>query len=147
MNEGNVLILLHLFGLALAVGAATVKFVLAFGCRSNSALLPVFVRISKPVTRIIVLGMLLLILSGFGWLLLGYASITPLLAAKIVLVVVIMVLGPYIDKAIEPRLAKLSALPQEQASPELPRIQRHYLVLETVATGLLYAITVVGILV
>ena len=65
----SLLTLTHLVGLVLAVGAATVKLVLLLKCCADSALVPTYVKVTKPITRQIVLGMILLTLSGIGWLL------------------------------------------------------------------------------
>lgn len=147
MDSWHALLMIHLFGLALAVGAATVKLVLALSCRNRPELLPVFAQVTGPASRLIALGMVLLALSGFGWILLGAASLTPLLGLKIALVVAIFAIGPYIDRAVEPKLARLAALTAERSAPELARVQRLHLALESVATALLYLVVVVGVLV
>ncbi len=67
----SLLSLAHLIGLALGVGAATAKLTLLLRCRSDPAFLPAFVAVARPVTRLIILGLALLTLSGVGWLLLG----------------------------------------------------------------------------
>lgn len=59
--------LAHLIGLALGVGAATVKLILLLRCRADHALAPAYVKVAKPITRQIVLGIILLTLSGIGW--------------------------------------------------------------------------------
>jgi len=51
-------------------------------------------------THLIIAGLILLTLSGIGWLILGYGFSAQLIA-KIILVVVIWALGPVIDKVIE----------------------------------------------
>ncbi len=147
MDTWHTLLLIHLLGLALAVGAATVKLVLALGCRKNPQLLPVFLQVTGPASRLIALGMVLLALSGFGWILRGDAGLTPQLAVKIALVVAVFAIGPYIDKAVEPRLGRLAALPAGEAAPELARVQRLHLTLESLATALLYVIVVTGVFV
>jgi hypothetical protein len=43
----------HLVGLALGVGAATVKLVLLFKCKSDPAFVSVYVRVAKLITRLI----------------------------------------------------------------------------------------------
>lgn len=141
----SLLSLVHLVGLALGVGAATVKLVLLLKCRADLAFVPVFLKVSRPITRLLILGIILLTVSGVGWLLLGYAW-TPLLVVKLVLVAAIWVLGPVIDNVVEPRFERLSPAPGGTASPEFLRIQRQYLALELVATSLFYVVVVIWVL-
>ena len=70
------LMLIHLIGLAFGLGAATVKLTLLFKYKSNYAFLPSYFEISKVVTKYIVLGMILLTLSGIGFIIIGYFQIT-----------------------------------------------------------------------
>lgn len=78
----------HLIGLAPGIGSATVKLVLLLQCRADPGLAPTFLRVSRSITRLIILGMILLTLSGIGWLFLGY-GFTPRFLAKLVLVAAI----------------------------------------------------------
>ena len=67
----SLLTFVHLVGLAIGVGAATVKLMLLLKCRSNSGFIQVFIKVSKPITKLIITGLILLTLSGIGWLLLN----------------------------------------------------------------------------
>lgn len=142
----SVLSLTHLIGLTLAVGAATLKLRLLLRCKTDHAFVPTYVTITKSITRQIVVGLIILTLSGAGWLLLGY-PITPLLVVKLVLVGAIWVLGPVIDNAVEPKFKKLAPARGEAASSEFIRILKQYLALEVVATGLFYVITIMWVLI
>ena len=142
----SLLSLAHLIGLALAVGAASVKLTLLLRCRTDHSFLPIYVAVTKPVTRLIVLGLALLTLSGVGWLLLGY-QLTPLLILKLALVGMIWVLGPIIDNVVEPKFRALAPGPGEPVSPAFVRIQQRYLLLEVGATGLFYVIVVMWMLI
>jgi len=135
----------HLIGLALAVGAATVKLTLILKSKRDPAFLPTFIAADKPITRLIILGLVLLTLSGIGWLLVGY-SFTSLLIVKLALVGVIWVLGPVIDNVVRPKFQKLAPGPSESASPAFVQVQQRYLALEIIATGLFYVIIVIWIL-
>jgi len=141
----SLLSLAHLIGLALGVGCATAKLTLLLKCRADYAFLPTFIAASKPITQLIILGLGLLTLSGAGWLLLGY-QFTPLLIVKLSFVGVLWVLGPIIDNVIEPKFRMLAPKPGEPASPAFIRMQRRYLLIEVVATGLLYLIIVIWML-
>lgn len=146
MSLPSLLSLAHLVGLALGVGSATAKLTLLLKCRSDDAFLPAYLAVVRPVTRLIVLGLALLTLSGVGWLLIGY-RFTPLLVAKLVLVGAIWVIGPVIDNLVEPQFKKLAPRPGESPSPAFVRVRQRYLTLEMVATGLFYVIVVMWVLV
>lgn len=131
----------HIIGLAVGVGAATVKLVLLFKCKSNYNYIHVFNQVSKPITRLIILGLILLTLSGVGWLFLQYPLTTKLIV-KIVLVVIIWILGPIIDNTIEPQLLKSTPASGQPVTPEFLKILNQYLIMEIFATGLFYVIIV-----
>ena len=134
----------HLIGLALGVGAATVKLLLLLRCHADPSFARTFLEVSKHITRQIVAGMILLTLSGIGWLFLGYGS-TPRLVSKLVLFAAIWVLGPVIDRVVEPRFQKLAPGPGEPATPAFVSALRRYLVWETMATLLFYVIIVMWV--
>jgi len=137
----SLLTLAHLVGLTLAVGCATAKLTLLLRCRADRAFLPAYLAVVRPVTRLIIVGLALLTLSGVGWLFFG-RQLTPLLDVKLVLVAAIWVLGPIIDNAVEPKFRDLAPSSAGTASAEFLRIERRYLGLEIVATGLFYVIVV-----
>lgn len=145
MSVSSLLSLTHLVGLALAVGAATVKVVLLLQCRADPSFVPAFVKISRLVTRQIVLGLVLLTLSGIAWLLRSY-PLTALLIAKLVLVATVWVLGPIIDKVAEPRFMRLAPAPGQAVSAEFTRARKHYLALEITATSLFYVVILLWVL-
>jgi hypothetical protein len=134
-----VLLLTHLIGLAWALGAATVKLALLFRCQRDRSLIPTYVRVVGAVTRQLVTGLILLTLSGIGWLLLGY-PLTARLVTKLVLVAAVWVIGPIIDKVAEPRFRRLAPTAEEAVSPAFVRAERAYLALEVAATGMFYVI-------
>jgi hypothetical protein len=141
----SILTLAHLIGLALAVGAATAKLRLLLRCKADHTFVPNYIGVARPITRLIILGLALLTLSGVGWLLVGY-PLTPLLVVKLVLVGVIWVLGPVIDKVVEPDFRQLAPVSGESATPAFTRIMRRYLLVEAVATGLFYVIVAMWVL-
>lgn len=135
----------HFIGLALGIGGGTAKLVLLLRCRSDQALLPAYFAVVRPITRLIILGMVLVTLSGIGWLLLGYPFST-LLVVKLVLVAGVWVLGPVIDNVAEPRFRTLAPGPGTAPSTEFLRAQSRYLTLEVAATGLFYVVLVLWVL-
>ena len=144
VSLSSLLTLLHLVGLALAVGAATVKVVLLLKSRADHAFVPIYLKVARPITRLIIGGLVLLTLSGVGWLLLGY-PFTTLLIVKLIMVATVWVLGPVIDNVAEPRFKKLAPAPGEPASVDFVRAERQYLVLELAATLLFYVIILIWV--
>lgn len=134
---------IHLLGLALGVGAATVKIILRLKANADPTFLPVYARVTKPITKTLILGIVLLTLSGIVWLIQGY-SFTTLIVVKIVLVGLVWVLGISIDNVFEPRFLKLIPAAGSSPSPEFTSAAKVHLVLDTVAALLMYAIMILG---
>jgi hypothetical protein len=131
--------------MATAVGAATVKFTLLLKAGFDSELISAYLRVVKPITFLIMIGLTLLTLSGIGWLLLGY-PLAPLLIVKIVFVAMIWLIGPVIDKVLEPKFQRLAPAAGVTASPEFRNIRNQYLAMETFADVLFYAIVIMWVL-
>jgi len=139
------LTVVHLVGLALAAGSATVKLTLLLGCGADGDRLAIFFKVARPVTRLIILGMVLLTLSGVGWLLVAY-DFTWLLGVKLALFGAVWVLGPVIDNVAEPKFRRLAPAAGEPASPEFIRARQQYVALEVTATLFFYAIIVLWVM-
>lgn len=131
----------HLVGLAMAMGSATVKLILLIRTTRDPSLVAAFARVSRPITHLLVAGLLILVASGLGWLFLGY-PIGGRLVAKLVLVAAVFALGPVIDKFVEPTFFRLAPAPGDTPSGEFLRAQRRFLSVEALATLLFYVITV-----
>lgn len=130
----------HILGLSLGLGAATTKTVLLLRCGANPDLIAAYLRVHRLVTRVIVTGLVLLVLSGISFFLIG-VSLSGDLIVKLALVLAIFVLGPLIDNVVEPRYAKAVPLPGGSPSPEFVGARRLYVTLEITATLLFYVIT------
>ncbi len=141
----SLLMLVHVAGLVLGVGAATVKAALLLGSRTDAALLAAYLRIVRPVTRFIIGGLVLMTLSGVGWLLTGY-PFSPLLVVKIVLVVVVWALGPLIDNVAEPAFRKAAPAPGEAPSEAFLAARGRYVALELAATSIFWIVVVLWVL-
>lgn len=139
----SLLLLAHLIGLSICIGAATVKLILLTATVRNPAYSQTFVKVSKPITKTIIFGLVLVTASGIGWIFLGY-NFSTLLIAKLVLVLIVWALGPYIDTAIDPKFAKLAPAGDQSTTPAFQSIRRRYLILETVATAILYVALIMG---
>jgi hypothetical protein len=140
----SLLTLAHLIGLALALGAASAKLVLLLKARADHAFVPTFLEVARPITKLIILGLVLLTLSGIGFVLTGY-HFTPRLVVKLVLVGAVWALGPLIDNAIEPEFRKLAPKAGESTTPAFVRIQNRYVLVEAIATGLFYVIVLMWV--
>lgn len=140
----SILLLVHLVGLAWGVGGATVKVVLLLRCKADPAFASTYFKIAKPITRQIVLGVVLLASSGGGWLILGYPFTTPLIV-KLVLVAGILLLGSIIDNVVEPKFQRLAPAAGEPPSPGFVQVQKQHFALEILATLLFYAIVVIWV--
>jgi hypothetical protein len=141
----KILMIVHVIGLVLAGGSATIKLLLLLKCNADYKFFPVYFKIAPLITRLIIAGMILLTLSGIAWIIIGY-SFEPLLIFKIGLVGLIWILGPIIDNVAEPKLKKLIPLQGQVSTPAFIHIQRQHLLLEITATVLMYAVTVTGVL-
>jgi hypothetical protein len=132
----------HLAGLALGVGAATVKLFLLLKCRKEPAFLKVYLQVAKTITRQIIAGMILLTLSGIGFLMVGF-PFTSRLAVKVVVVAALWALGPIIDNVLEPKFRTLAPEAGVPASLEFIKAQGRYVATEILATSLFYLIIVI----
>lgn len=121
--------------------AATVKVVPLLRSCANPAAARTYIEVARPITRHIILGMILLTASGIGWLLLGYA-LSPRLIVKLVLVGTIWARGPMIDNVFEPRFRTLVPAAGETATPAYARACTQNLAIEITATVLFYVIVV-----
>jgi hypothetical protein len=136
----------HIIGISLAVGAATAKLTLLFKCNSDDSFVSSYLQVSRPITKIIIIGQTLVTLSGIGWLFYGY-GFTTLLIIKIVLVAAVWVLGPYMDNAVEPKFRALAPVVGQSATPEFKKIRKRLLGLEVLATLIYYTIIVIWVLI
>jgi len=144
MSTWQLLILTHILGVALALGAAVVKVALLLALRADGDLTH-FLRVSRPITRLIVTGMILLTASGVGFVALG-RPFTTMLVVKIALALGVWGVGPVIDKVLEPRLREAVAS-GPSGSAALRQIRPRYVAIEVAATLLLVSVTVLGVLV
>ena len=132
----------HLIGLALGMGAATAKLFLLLRCRRDTSFLKVYLEVARTITRQIIAGMILLTLSGIGFLFIGF-PFTSRLTVKVVFVAALWALGPIIDNVVEPKFRTLALEPGAAPSPEFITAQRRYVAIEVLATSLFYLIVVI----
>jgi hypothetical protein len=132
----------HYLGFALAIGAATSKSVLLLKTRNDLTFVPVFLGASRPLTRLIITGLLLAVASGITWLGLDYHDMSPRLWAKVILVALVCAIGPLIDHVLEPRFRALAPQPGETPTPGFIGARGRYLAAELLATSLLYGLAI-----
>lgn len=141
----EIIMLVHVFALVLAAGAATIKLLLLFKCKTDYKFFPVYFQVSGMLTKLIITGMIFLTLSGITWIIMGY-SLEPLLIFKLVLVAGIWILGPIIDNVAEPKVKRYYSLPEQISTPGFKDAQKQHLFLEIAATILMYAAVICGVL-
>lgn len=135
----------HVVGIVLGVGAATVKLALMFKCRSNHGFVPIFLGVLKPVTMVIAVGQILLTLSAIGFMVTGY-PFTNIIIVKIILLGMLWIMGPTIDKVFEPKFRKLAPIQGESTDPQFVMALKQFLAAEILASGLFYAAMTLGVL-
>ena len=91
----------HFIGLSLALGCGTAKLVILGTSGTDQAAVSAFLAVSRPLTRLIIAGMILTAVTGVIWLVEGY-PFTTMLIVKLVLLGIVLVLGPVIDNVVEP---------------------------------------------
>jgi hypothetical protein len=139
----SILLWIHLLGLTMCVGLATAKVILLVKCYRDVTFVPVYLKVVKPLTQILVLGLILMTLTGIIWLIMGYGFSNTMIV-KLVLVAVVWVLGILIDKVSEPKFIRLAPANGEAASPAFVLIQKKHLALETVAALIFYILIIIG---
>lgn len=139
------LLLVHLAGLALGVGCATGKVVLLMKCNRDITFIPAYLKVVKPLTQLLVLGLIMMTLSGVTWLVLGYGFST-LMIVKLVFVLTVWILGLIIDKITEPKFIRLSPAEGEEPSREFISIRKKHFAMEVIAALLFYIIIILGVL-
>ena len=139
------LLVFHLIGLALGVGSATAKVVLLVKCYRDITFVPFYLKVMVPLTRTLVLGLILMTVSGIIWLIRGYGFPATMIV-KLVFVGAVWIVGLLIDKVTEPRFRKLAPAQGEKASEAFILIQKKHLALEVIGTLLFYIILVLGVL-
>jgi hypothetical protein len=143
----GVLTLVHLIGFALGLGGVTVKLYLLLQSVSDFKLISSYLRVARTITRLIVLGIILLTVSGLASVLLvGARPFTALFIIKLLGVGAILIVGPLIDNVAEPKVRILAPQGDEAPSAQFRSALRLYVTLEVVATALFYLITVIWVM-
>jgi len=91
------------------------------------------------------IGLILLTLSGIGCVILGTAF-TPLFIARLALLVILWLLGLFIDNVIEHKFEKHAPVEDESMTSGFARIQKQHLAIKALTTLVFYVITIAGVL-
>jgi Na+-transporting methylmalonyl-CoA/oxaloacetate decarboxylase gamma subunit len=135
----------HVIALSLAAGTAFVKLLLVFRCKKDYTFYIVYFKLAPLLSKLIITGMILLTLSGIAFIITGY-SVAFLLILKIIIVAGIWIIGPIIDSRAEPKVKKLYPSPGAQPSAAFTRAHQQHLLLEIIATIMMYAALIIGVL-
>lgn len=141
----TLILFVHLVGISLAVGAATVKNILMLKCYSDHAFIAVYRQVVRTLTKTIITGMVLLTLSGISWFFAGY-SLDTYIIVKMALFLAVWILGPLIDNVFEPRFFNAAPAGDEPPSGEFTRARNMYMVIDFLATAIFYGIIVMWVL-
>ena len=141
----EILYVVHVIALSLAAGTAFVKLLLVFRCKKDHTFYTDYFKLAPLLSKLIITGMILLTLSGIAWILTGY-SLAWLLILKIIIVAGIWVIGPIIDSKAEPKVKRLYPSPGAEPSAAFTHVQEQHLLLEIIATILMYAALIIGVL-
>jgi len=129
----------HIIGLVMGVGAATVKLVLLIKSKYDYSVVPFYLKVAKPITQLIITGMVLLTISGIGFIIEGYPLTTQLII-KLIFVALLWIIGPIIDNAIEPKFIKSAPAIGHHPTQEFIEVHKKYLNLEILATLIFYIV-------
>lgn len=141
------LTLVHLIGFALGLGGATVKLYLLLQTASDLSLISSYLRSVRTISRLIILGIILLTVSGLATIItVGARPFTDVFVIKLLAVGAILIIGPLIDNVAEPKVRILAPQGDEAPSAKFSSALRHYITLEIVATALFYLITIIWVL-
>ena len=143
-NLRTLFIFVHTVGLAFGLGGVTINVVLMIKARFDKELASTIIKVSKTIGPLIFLGLVLLTISGIGFMRLGY-PLTRTLAVKHILVVALWIEGPLIFY-LTSKLAKLSPTPSEPPSLKFLSTRRMMQALAAAGLILWYTITVLGVL-
>jgi hypothetical protein len=137
-------IFIHIIGLALGLGGVTVNVALMVKARFDKELASIIPKVSRIIGPLIFLGLVLLTISGIGFVHLGY-PLTRTLTVKLDLVVVLWVEGLLISY-LGSKIGRLAPKLGEPPSPKFLSTRRKMQALAVVGVVLWYTTTALGVL-
>jgi hypothetical protein len=140
----SLFIFIHIVGLAFGLGGVTVNFALMIKARFDKELASIMSKVSKTIGPLIFLGLVLLTISGIGFVRLGY-PLTRTLIVKLHLVAVLWMEGLLISY-ISLKLGRLAPKLGEPPSLKFLSTRRKMQALAAVGLVLWYTITALGVL-
>ncbi len=117
--EYDVLQFLHMTGMALGAGGATVAMVLSMKAEKDGTLKPALMMVMPLISKVIGAGLIIVVLSGFGFSALAPKVATnPNLPLKIGLTALLVATGLLINFRLMPDMQKLAPKPGSAPSKE-----------------------------
>ena len=134
--------LVHVIGIALGVGGATIHFLLSLKAEKDPEIRPAMMKISVMISKLIIVAVVLLIASGLG---LKYQVRWPIdptmLAIKHTVVGLLVINGAYLNLAVFRRLQKA----HELTEGELAKLQKRGKIAGLISLILWYSILVLSV--
>ena len=125
--EYIVLRYIHLISMAFGVGGSTLAMIISRKIDKNPEIAPIIMELIKPVSKLIRLGLILLILSGLGFMVLGSKGYIyqPFFLAKMLTVSIISINAILMKFVLNPKLRKLIKKSGSKSSPELLKVKKY----------------------
>ena len=137
--------LLHFVGLAFGVGGATVASIISAKAEKNQELSPAVMKIIPSISRLIWLGLILLIISGIG---LSYNAKWPIntkiLTIKHALVALIIIIGAVIGFKVK-KMSNLAPKLKQVPSLQFIKTKNQLKVLSTINLILWYIVVILSV--
>lgn len=131
--------------MALGLGGASANFIILMNARDKKEVMPIVMESSmKPLGKMIYAGLILVIIGGIGFSILGYQE-TNLLFVKHFLVIILLIAGSLMMFYVLPRLSKFAPKQGERPSSEFISTQKMSMPLGIISLVLWYLITGISV--
>ena len=118
---------IHLIAMAFGLGGATVAMILSRMAEKNPELAPIIMKVIQSVSKLIWLGLILLILSGFAFSFVGSSSSSSpqIFNLKMITVAILLINGLLMNFVLNPRFQELVPRGGEKPSPEFLKVKKY----------------------
>lgn len=135
---------LHFVGLALGLGGATIATIISSKAEKDKDVEESLRKIMPPISKLIMFGLLLLIISGIALpFYITWPMNRQLLIIKHVLVAWIVIIGIFIGRAFK-KVGNLSPVLREKPKPEFLRAKKQVKFLSIINLILWYVVTIMS---
>jgi uncharacterized membrane protein len=136
--------LLHLIGLAFGLGGATIAAIISTKAEKDKELAGAQMKLMPSISKLIMLGLLLLIISGIALpFYIKWPLDKQLLIIKHVLVVWIIIIGIFIGRRFK-KMSRISPVGKEKPKAEFLRAKKQVKILSIINLILWYAVTIMS---